>query len=87
MHKIELYAQARKDCDYWRKHNPKRLEKIEQLLEAIRHNPFEGIGKPEPLQHNLQNYWSRRISDKHRLLYEIEGNIVFVHNCRGHYNK
>jgi len=59
MQQIKFYAQAQKDLDYWQKHNPRRFEKIEQLIKSIQHNPFEGIGKPEPLQYKLRNYWSR----------------------------
>jgi len=48
-YKIELHPKAKKDCQYWQKHNLSYYKKIEQLLEAIQNNPFEGIGKPEPL--------------------------------------
>jgi len=85
MREIKFHTQAEKDLDYWQKHNPRYLEKIEQLLEAIQHNPFEGIGKPEPLQYNLQNYWSRRISEEHRIVYQIKDNAIHIHTCRGHY--
>jgi len=85
MRKIKFYPQARKDLAFWQKHNPKYLEKIENLLKAIQDNPFEGIGKPEPLQHNLQDYWSRRISNEHRILYEVKNGIILIRKCRGHY--
>ena|GEM_PF-267023 len=81
MWKIKLQPHAQKDCRYWQKHNPKYLKKTMQLLKAIQHNPFKGIGKPEPLQYNLQSYWSRQISKEHRVLYEIEDNTIFIHSC------
>jgi len=85
MWKIELREQAEKDYHYWQKHNPRHFKKINQLLKSIQNNPFDGIGKPKPLQHNLQNYWSRRISEEHRILYEIIDDTVLILNCRGHY--
>jgi len=66
-YKINLHPKAQKDCQYWQKHNPDHLRKIKRLIKAIRENPFEGIGKPEPLQYGLQHFWNRRITDKHRI--------------------
>jgi toxin YoeB len=63
---------AIEDLNYWRKSGNKIIQKkIEKLLEAIQENPFEGIGKPEPLKYNLSGAWSRRITQEHRLVYEI----------------
>jgi len=84
-YKINLHPKAQKDCQYWRKHNLGHLRKIKQLLKAIRENPFEGIGKPEPLRYDLQHLWSRRITDKHRIWYEVEGNLITILRCYGHY--
>ena len=60
-------------------------KKIVQLIEAIKENPFEGIGKPEPLKHQLTGYWSRIINKEHRLVYEVSKNIVFILSAKGHY--
>lgn len=49
-------------------------------------NPFEGIGKPEPLKENLTGFWSRRIDEEHRLVYVVEDNKILIFSCRGHYN-
>ena len=61
-------AQAKEDLAWWRKHNPKVRARVELLITDIRRNPFAGVGKPEPLKHEWQGYWSRRISDEHRWL-------------------
>lgn len=56
------------------------------LVKDIRRSPFDGIGKPEPLKENLDGFWSRRIDEKHRLVYMVEENKVLIFSCRGHYN-
>lgn len=65
--------------------NKSALNKITLLLEELTQHPFTGIGKPEPLKHNLAGYWSRRIDKEHRLIYELKDNIVFVLSAKGHY--
>src|ERR1700751_189460 len=71
------------DLRYWTKTNPKTASKVLDLLEAIRREPFEGLGKPEPLKGF--DAWSRRISQEHRLLYRVEGQRVHCLQCRYHY--
>jgi toxin YoeB len=56
------------------------------LIEDILEHPFAGIGKPEPLRYEWSGYWSRRITGEHRLVYRIEGNTVFIAQCRFHYD-
>lgn len=63
----------------------KMLKRINQLVKDIRRNPFEGIGKPEPLKGNLTGFWSRRIDDEHRLVYMVEDNRIIIISCKGHY--
>lgn len=76
---------AWEDYLYWASQDKKTLKKINQLLKDIDRNHYTGIGKPEPLKHNFQGFWSRRIDDANRIVYKIEdGNIVILH-CRGHY--
>ena len=63
--------------------------KVEKLLDAIQENPYKGIGKPEPLKHNLSGAWSRRITQEHRLVYEVndKNEIVTLDilSLKGHY--
>jgi toxin YoeB len=63
----------------------KTLKRINLLIDAALRDPFEGIGKPEPLLGNLSGYWSRRIDDVHRLVYAIDNVELTVIACRGHY--
>ena len=65
--------------------NKKVVEKIKSLLEEIQLTPFEGTGKPEALKHNLIGYWSRRITNEHRLVYKIENHTLYVAQLRYHY--
>ena len=81
---------AKKDLEFWSKSGNKNiLKKISELLRAIQENPFEGIGKPEPLKYNLSGVWSRRINQEHRLVYEIvDENTIEILNIisvKGHY--
>lgn len=57
------------DYLYWQKQDKKTLKRINALINYIKRNPFDGIGKPEPLKENLSGYWSRRIDDKNRVVY------------------
>jgi toxin YoeB len=86
-----IYApKAVEDLKYWKKTGNKAVQKkITILIEAIQENPYEGIGKPEPLKYNLSGAWSRRINHEHRLVYEInEKNeilILDILSLKGHY--
>jgi len=61
------------------------VKRINQLIEAIARDPFSGIGKPEPLKHQLAGYWSRRINEEHRLVYRVDGDLLTIVQCRYHY--
>ncbi|AEK58907.1 conserved hypothetical protein [Acidithiobacillus caldus SM-1] len=61
------------------------MKRINTLLKDIRRSPFQGIGKPEPLKHNLAGFWSRRIDEEHRLVYAIQEDTILVAQCRYHY--
>ncbi|MCL4125552.1 UNVERIFIED_CONTAM: hypothetical protein GTU68_022409 [Idotea baltica] len=66
--------------------NEKRIAaKIVKLIQNCKKTPFEGIGKPEPLKHNLKSYWSRRITKEHRLVYEITDDAIKIISCKDHY--
>ena len=76
---------AWEDYLYWQKTDKKVLKRINLLIKEIAREPYEGIGKPEPLKHALTGYWSRRISEEHRIVYRVgEGEILFA-QLRYHY--
>jgi toxin YoeB len=77
--------QAWEDYQYWIQSDKKVLKKINDLLKEISRNPYSGIGKPEPLKHALSGYWSRRITDEHRVVYRIDGDVLKIAQLRYHY--
>lgn len=83
---IQWDLDAWEDYLYWQSQDKKNLKRINKLLKDISRNPFEGIGKPEPLQENLTGFWSRRIDEEHRLVYAVEDERVIIFACRGHYD-
>jgi toxin YoeB len=76
---------AWEDYLYWQKTDKKILRRINTLIHETKRNPFEGIGKPEPLKHALSGYWSRRITDEHRLVYKISEDAIHIAQLRYHY--
>lgn len=74
------------DYLFWQKTNKKNLKKINELLKDIARNPFEGIGKPEPLKHKYAGFWSRRINSEHRLIYQYKEGAILIAKCRFHYD-
>jgi toxin YoeB len=77
---------AWEDYLYWQKNDKKMVKKINELIKVIKRTPFEGIGKPEPLKYDLAGYWSRRIDQEHRLVYQIIDDELLVYTCRYHYD-
>ncbi|MEQ8416198.1 MAG: Txe/YoeB family addiction module toxin [Imperialibacter sp.] len=74
------------DLAFWKKSGNKKIQqRITILVKAIQVDPFQGIGKPEPLRHNLSGKWSRRINAEHRLVYTIENDLIYIYSLRGHY--
>ena len=83
---IDYTLQAKEDLAYWKKvNNVIVLKKIRKHIESILETPFEGIGKPEPLKYSLSGTWSRRISQEHRLVYEVTGKLITLLSMKGHY--
>jgi len=83
---VIFLPQADNDLSFWVKTGNKPiLKKIAKLTEAILENPYTGIGKPEALKHHLTGKWSRRITDEHRYVYQIEENQLHVFSLKGHY--
>lgn len=70
---------------YWQSEDKKILKKINELIIDIERNGNEGLGKPEPLKHELSGYWSRRITDVHRFIYSIDDDDICIASCKGHY--
>jgi toxin YoeB len=85
MKEVEFTPTAYKQLEEWLKSDKKIYAHIEELLLAIQAEPFKGIGKPEPLKHQLKGYWSRRITKEHRLVYKITTTSIVVISCRYHY--
>ena len=73
------------DYLYWQMQDRKTLKRINDLLKDVQRNPYEGIGKPEPLRENLSGCWSRRIDETNRLVYRIQDGSLYILACRGHY--
>ena len=74
------------DYLYWQTTDKKKLKRINELLKDISRNPFEGLGKPEPLKHKYAGFWSRRIDEEHRLIYRYEKDEKQIAKCRFHYD-
>jgi toxin YoeB len=83
--KLIFSEHAWDDYLYWQRTDRKILQRINALIKEIQRAPFEGIGKPEPLKHGLSGYWSRRITDEHRMVYKVEADSLFLAQLRYHY--
>lgn len=83
--KLIFSENAWEDYLYWQNTDKKILKRINKLIKDIQRNKYEGIGKPEPLKHNLSGYWSRRINVEHRLVYKIEKERIMIAQIRYHY--
>ena len=82
---IQWDIDAWNDYIYWQTQDRKTLKRINLLIKDISRDPFQGIGKPEPLKGELSGFWSRRIDEEHRLVYAVEEKVIILISCRGHY--
>jgi toxin YoeB len=83
---IIFLPDSESELQYWIKTGNKSiLKKIAQLVLSIQNEPYSGLGKPEPLKHDLSGLWSRRINKEHRLVYEILDGKILIHSVKGHY--
>ncbi|MSQ58562.1 MAG: Txe/YoeB family addiction module toxin [Betaproteobacteria bacterium] len=83
--KLIFANEAWEDYLYWQKQDKRMLERIDKLIRETQREPFAGVGKPEPIKHALSGYWSRRITDEHRMVYKIEGDGLLLAQLRYHY--
>lgn len=83
--RLVFLSPAWEDYLYWQKHDKKMLKRINQLIKDCKRSPFEGIGKPEALKHELAGWLSRRIDHEDRLVYKVENNQLIIAQCRLHY--
>ena len=83
--KIVWTPSAWEDYLYWQKTDKNKLKRINELIKHSMRTPFKGIGNPEPLKHELQGYWSRRIDSEHRLVYSYKKTELEIIACRYHY--
>ena len=70
---------------YWQLQDKKTLKRINTLIKDMQRSAFDGIGKPEPLKDNLSGFWSRRIDEVHRIVYQEKDGAIIIASCRGHY--
>lgn len=77
--------EAWEEFEYWCKNDKKTFNKILKIIKDIERNGYKGIGKPEPLKHDLNGYWSRRIDNKNRVVYKIQDNEIKFAQCGSHY--
>lgn len=80
-----FHSEFREDLTYWVKIDRKIALRILEIVEAILRNPFEGIGKPEPLRYLGSGVWSRRITQEHRIVYVVSDDKIDFIQCRYHY--
>lgn len=73
------------DYLYWQQHDKRLLERINRLIRETQREPYTGVGKPEPLKHALSGFWSRRITEEHRMVYKVEGDALLLAQLRYHY--
>lgn len=83
--KLVFAEEAWDDYLYWQENDKKTLKRINELIKAIKREPFGGIGDPEPLKFTWSGFWSRRINREHRIIYAVEDDSILIAQCRYHY--
>ena len=83
--KLIFSAEAWEDYLHWQRHDKTVVKRINELINACKRAPFEGIGKPEALRHALAGFWSRRITEEHRMVYKAEKDALLIAQLRYHY--
>lgn len=85
MRKLLFEEQAFEEYSDWAVENPAVFKKLRQLIRDTKREPFKGLGKPEPLRHQMKGSWSRRITDEHRLVYQVTDEVIYIVSCKSHY--
>ena len=83
--KLIFSNEAWEDYLYWQRQDKVVVKRINELIIACKHDPFVGIGKPEPLKHALAGFWSRRITEEHRMVYKADKDALSIAQLRYHY--
>ena len=82
---LTFSEEAWADYLYWQKQDRNMVERINKLIKEVQRDPFAGVGKPEPLKHVLSGFWSRRITDEHRMVYRVTEDALQIAQLRFHY--
>jgi toxin YoeB len=85
MRNVAFHGHAWEEFIAWKSSDMKLFERLVRLITETARDPFGGIGKPEPLKHQFAGYWSRRITDEHRLVYKVTADSIIIASCRYHY--
>jgi toxin YoeB len=85
MRNLQYTDECWNDYVYWQGQDKRTLKRINALIKDAQRDPFVGIGKPEPLKENLSGFWSRRIDEKNRIVYEADDDVLTLISCRYHY--
>ena len=83
--RIVFSKQAWEDYLHWQANDPRLLQRLNGLIKECARTPFQGTGKPEPLRGDLSGWWSRRVTQEHRLVYRVEGDDLLIAQGRYHY--
>lgn len=83
--KLVFSDEAWEDYLCWQKQDKRMVERINKLIREAQREPFSGVGKPEPLKHALSGFWSRRITEEHRMVYKAEDDALLLAQLRYHY--
>lgn len=84
--KLIFVDESWEDYLYWQKTDKKKRKRMNELIKDISRQPFDGLGKPEPLKFKYSGFWSRRIDDEHRLIYAVRDEEIIIVKCRFHYD-
>jgi len=82
---LEFDPAAFEDLAWWIEQDRAQALRVIRLIREMQHDPFTGIGKPEPLRHEFSGCWSRRITEEHRLVYQVQPEKIRILACRYHY--